>query len=112
MKIAVSGANIDTGSTLREHIEEAVRNACNKYFGDAIAANVVVTKEANLYKTNASLHLKRNTLIRSEGSADTPYGSVHNCVEALDKQLRRLKRKTHDSRRSKEREMAHGMDVS
>lgn len=99
MDIAIHGKNMDTGASLQEHIRDAISRSCEKYFGSAISADVTVTKEAYLYRTNISLHLMRGTLLRSEGSAGDPYASVKESMEALDKQLRRLKRKVTDAKR-------------
>ena len=44
MKITLSGNQVDIGDRLRNHVEENVLNAVNKYFPAPINCNVVFTK--------------------------------------------------------------------
>ena len=44
MKITLSGNQVDIGDRLRNHVEENVLNAVNKYFPAPISCNVVFAK--------------------------------------------------------------------
>lgn len=93
MKIAVSGHQIDVGDALRKHVTERLEHGINKYFEDAIEAQVRFSREGTLYRAHVSAHVGKD--IFAEGQADDAdiYMSFNAAAEHVEKQLRRSKRK-------------------
>ncbi|NIR59404.1 MAG: HPF/RaiA family ribosome-associated protein, partial [Gammaproteobacteria bacterium] len=57
MQVSVQGRQVDVGDAFREHIEAALTDILDKYFGDAIEATVTISREAHLFKAVISAHI-------------------------------------------------------
>jgi ribosomal subunit interface protein len=99
MNLTVKGKNIDVGEALKAHIQSALENIFDKYFGDAIEASVVVAKQNHLFEVVMSAHVGRGIQLHSEASADQAYGAFDLAAEHLAKRLRRYKSRLRDHRR-------------
>ncbi len=96
MKVATSGKQLDIGDALREHIQETLDQAVEKYFGNAQEAHVVLSRQAHLYRADIAVHVGRNILVQGHAEADAPYPAVDLAVEHVGKRLRRYKRRLRD----------------
>jgi ribosomal subunit interface protein len=75
-------------------------NLFDKYFGDAIEANVMLSREAHLYRAQIGAHIGRGIDMHSQADADTPYVAFDLAAAHLGKRLRRYKRRLRDHHRS------------
>ena len=100
MQLSVKGRQIDVSEAFRLHVEEALRTMFSKYFGDAIEANVTLSREAYLHKAVVSAHVGRNIQLTAHGEADGPYNAFDAAADRLSKRLRRHKRRLRDHHKS------------
>jgi len=107
MHITVTGKQIDVGDALRRHTQAAVEDIAEKYFGNALEAHVVFSREAHLIQCDLQVHVGRGILVRSEADANEAYAAFDIAAERIDKRLRRYKRRLRDHHaHDKERERA------
>lgn len=95
MRITISGKQMDTGAALKSHIEQHLPPAVQKYFENAINANVVFSKRGHFYNChiNISEGVKHGIEVSSDAEADDVYAAFTLASEKAVKQLRRHKRK-------------------
>src|SRR5271170_4121218 len=103
MHITVAGKQLDVGDALRLHAEAAIEDIADKYFGNAIEAHVVFSREAHLIHCDLQVHVGRGILVRSEDEAGDPYIAFDGAAVRIGKRLRRYKRRLRDHGRSDER---------
>ncbi|HUN49075.1 MAG TPA: ribosome-associated translation inhibitor RaiA [Stellaceae bacterium] len=108
MHITVAGKQIDVGDALRLHAEAALGDIADKYFGNAIEAHVVFSREAHLIRCDLQVHVGRGILVRSEGEAGDAYLAFDGAAERIGKRLRRYKRRLRDHGRTDERARKDG----
>jgi ribosomal subunit interface protein len=107
MHITVTGKQIDVGDALRRHTQAAIENIAEKYFGNALEAHVVFSREAHLIQCDLQVHVGRGILVRSEADANEAYAAFDIAAERIDKRLRRYKRRLRNHHaHDKERERA------
>ena len=56
MKIIVSGKNIETGDSLKQHVDTAIQHIVDKYFGDILEVHVSFSKDGFRFITEISFH--------------------------------------------------------
>jgi len=101
MNFNVKGKNIEIGDALRTHVQTGLDRLFDKYFGDALEANVTFAKDAHLFRVQLSVHVGRGILLQSEASApETAYATFDIAAEHLAKRLRRYKRRLRDHHRA------------
>ena len=95
MQISVSGKQLDVGASLREYVENTLDAAVNKYFEQAIDADVVFSKEAHLFCADIVVNegTGTNVIIKGQAKADDIYASFDQAADRIEKQLRRYKRR-------------------
>ncbi len=97
MQLTVKGKQIDVGDALRNHVEEHLSQAAEKYFNNPIEATVVFSKEAgHLYKADISLHVGKGILLQTQNTAEDPYPAFDVASERMAKRLRRYKERLKD----------------
>ncbi len=109
MHITVTGKQIDVGDALRRHTQAAIEDIAEKYFGNALEAHVVFSREAHLIQCDLQVHIGRGILVRSEAEVRTRLYAAFDIAagSAIDKRLRRYKRRLRDHHaHDKERERA------
>jgi ribosomal subunit interface protein len=92
MQLTVKGKQLDVGEALRSHVADSLAGVFGKYFGDAIEATVVLSREAHLFRAHISAHIGRGIHAESVAEADAPYPAFDAAAEHLAKRLRRHKR--------------------
>lgn len=92
MQVIVTGKQIDVGDSLRNHIEGTTTAIVEKYFGRAIEAHVVFSRERHLFVSAISVRAARGLMVQCNGDSTDPYAAFDSAVERLEKQLRRYKR--------------------
>lgn len=96
MQVSVTGHQIDIGSALRSHIEESLEATVEKYFGDAIEATVVISRERQQFRADVAVHVFRGLHVRGHDSADDAYAAFDIAAVHVGKRLRRHKRRLRD----------------
>ncbi len=84
---------MDVGDALRGLAEERLRAAVEKYFGDAIDATIVFTKESSEFTADCSVHVGHGIHVNSSGSGGDAHSAFDMALEKIEKQLRRYKRR-------------------
>lgn len=96
MKITLSGNQVDIGERLRQHVEENVLNAVNKYFPAPISCNVVFNKEKDNFVAEVTVHPAKNIILKGTGTAGDPYSAFDAANEHIATRLRRHKTRLND----------------
>jgi ribosomal subunit interface protein len=100
MQLTVTGKQIDVGDALRQHVAESLGSILEKYFGQAIDANVVFSREAHLLSVQLAIHIGRGIMLESEAKADQPYPAFDEAAARLSSRLRRYKTRLRDHHRA------------
>jgi len=93
MQIHITGRHIDTGPSLREHVEDRLIDAVGKYFSKDADVNVTFSKVGHAFKSDCAVHLDSGMHLQASGRNSNIYSSFDETIEKLAKQLRRYKRK-------------------
>ena len=96
MKITLSGNQVDIGDRLRNHVEENVLNAVNKYFPAPISCSVTFTKIKDSFNAEVTVHPAKNIILKGTGTAGDPYSAFDAANEHIATRLRRHKTKLND----------------
>ncbi|MDQ2104007.1 ribosome hibernation-promoting factor, HPF/YfiA family [Azospirillum isscasi] len=91
MQLTVKGKQLDVGDALRSHVADSLNSVVGKYFNKPIEANVVLTREAHLFKADIQVHVGRGIVLQSASDATEPYPAFDTACEKLAKRLRRYK---------------------
>jgi len=104
MQLSITGKQLDVGSALRSHVESVLASTVDKYFGNAIEATVVFSREGHRFRADISAHVGRGILIQSHAEAGDSRAAFEAACERMGKQLRRHKRRlrTHHKAKSGE----------
>lgn len=102
MQINISGHQLDVGDSLRGHINDALDAIVEKYFGEAIDAAVVLTRERFTVRADIAIHIGRDIYVRAHESADDAYAAFDVAAAHLGKRLRRHKRRLRDHHAARE----------
>ncbi|MGE3967530.1 MAG: ribosome-associated translation inhibitor RaiA [Dongiaceae bacterium] len=100
MQLTVTGKQLDIGDALRSHVADSLEDILGKYFGSAIDATVIMTRDAHLYDAQLSVHIGRGILLQSAGAATAPYLAFDEAAGRLATRLRRYKRRLRDHHRA------------
>jgi ribosomal subunit interface protein len=100
MQLNVKGKHLDIGDALKAHVEESLRTVFGKYFANPIDANVLLSREAHLYRAQINVHIGRGIAVQSQADAEAPYAAYDIAADNLAKRLRRYKRRLRDHHRS------------
>lgn len=96
MQLTVKGKQLDVGDALRTHVADSLTAVVGKYFNKPIEANVVLTKDAHLFKADIQVHVGRGIVLQSTADATEPYPAFDSACDKLAKRLRRYKRRLRD----------------
>lgn len=96
MQLSLTGKQIDIGDALRGRVEASLTSILAKYFGTAIEAHVVVSREAHLARAEISVHIGRGIVVNARAAAPEVYAAFDGAAERVAKQLRRYKRRLRD----------------
>jgi ribosomal subunit interface protein len=96
MQLTLTGKQIDVGDALRRHVEDSLSAILDKYFGSAIEAHVVVSREAHLSRAEISVRIGRGIVVNARAAASELYAAFDAAADRVAKQLRRYKRRLRD----------------
>ncbi|MCK5574993.1 MAG: ribosome-associated translation inhibitor RaiA [Sphingomonadales bacterium] len=93
MDISITGKQMSVGEAFREHVENRLTDATEKYFSRSIDANVTASKNGHLFRVDCSLHARSGINMQSHGEHKDVYGAFDEAADRIEKQLRRYKRR-------------------
>lgn len=96
MRYQISGKQIDIGAALQTHVQDELGTVLEKYAGRPTDAAVVFSKSAHEFNCEATVHLSTGLTAQAKAKATEIYAAFDACVEKMDKQLRRYKRRLKD----------------
>lgn len=96
MRYQISGKQIDIGTALQTHVEDELGATLEKYAGRPTEAYVVFSKSGHEFVCEAVVHLSTGLTAQATGHATEIYSAFDGCLEKMDKQLRRYKRRLKD----------------
>ncbi len=113
MQITVRGRHVGVDERVRAHVEQRLESSVRKYFGSAIDAQVVFTKEARQIETEIAIHIGQGIAQQSHATAAEMIASFDLAADKLEKRLRRQKRRLRDHHKghtNPDRDAATGPD--
>ncbi len=102
MQVSVTGKGLQVGEALQEYVHSALVGIVEKYFGNAIDAEVVVSREGSMFRTDVSVHVGRGIQLRGHETGGDVYSAFDAAAAHLDKRLRRHKRRLRDHHNSRD----------
>jgi ribosomal subunit interface protein len=95
MKILISGKHVNVGESLQAHIEHRLEEGVKKYLDRVTSVNVVIAKEAHLFRVDIHGHTGTSSglAIKSSATAEDVYPCFDAAADKIEKQLRRYKRR-------------------
>jgi ribosomal subunit interface protein len=102
MRYQITGKQIDVGAALRTHVEQGLGGVVEKYAGRPTDANVIFSRDSHEYVCEATVHLSTGLNAQAKAHANEIYAAFESCVEKMDKQLRRYKRRLKDHHRDRQ----------
>lgn len=110
MRYQISGKQIDIGEALQGHVRQQIDEVMAKYAARPTDATVTFSRSAHEFVCDAEVHLSTGLDAQARARATEIYAAFDRCVEKMDKQLRRYKRrlKDHYSNRTRPVEIGSG----
>jgi ribosomal subunit interface protein len=99
MHITVSGKQLDLSDSLRHRVSTMLDTIANKYFGDALEANVTFGRARSFFTCDINVHAGRGLTLRGEGEAGDANAAFDDAAEHIAKRLRRYRRRVNDHAR-------------
>ena len=98
MEIRVSGHQIDTGESLRSHVETRLGAIADKYFSRAISAQVTFGKGPydHSFTCDIVAHVPQGVVLKGRGGGTEAHGAFDQSADRIEKQLRRYKNRLKD----------------
>jgi putative sigma-54 modulation protein len=98
MNIVVNGRNVEVTPSLRQYAEEKI-GKFEKFKANISEAVVTLSIQKHRHKTEVLIKAN-GTMIQAEGVTDELYSSIDDVVAKLDKQIKKLKGKQTNHRKS------------
>ena len=97
MKIIIS-ANFSLGDSLKEHTEQKLTHVIEKYFDEAVGADVNFKKQGEAIETSivVSEGIRHGAQIRATSEEYDAYKSIDASIHKVEHQLREYKEKIKD----------------
>lgn len=96
MRYQISGKQIDIGEALQSHVKTQLGEAVGKYAGRPTDAMVTFSRVAHEFVCESTVHLSTGLSAAAKGQATEIYAAFDSCVQKMEKQLRRYKRRLKD----------------
>ena len=93
MKIAITGKQIDIGTSLRSYVEERIESTLKKYFETPLNASVAFSKEGSQIKADISAHPMSSVSIQGSSANADAYAAFDAANDRIAKQLKRYKKR-------------------
>lgn len=102
MRIQVNGKQIDVGASLTTHVETRISEMTSKFSGRPVEAVVTFSKDRHEFVSDSTLHLSTGLTVKAQSHAPDIYDSFEKCLERMEKQLRRYKRRLKDHHKDRQ----------
>ena len=99
MQINVAGKQIDLSDALRTRVTAHLDVIAEKYFDDALEANVTFSRARSFFTCDINVRAARGLLLRGEGEAADAHGAFDDAAEHIAKRLRRYRRRVNEHSR-------------
>ena len=99
MQINVAGKQIDLSDALRTRVTAHLDVIAEKYFDDALEANVTFGRARSFFTCDINVRAARGLLLRGEGEAADAHGAFDDAAEHIAKRLRRYRRRVNEHSR-------------
>ena len=99
MHINVAGKQIELSDALRTRVTAHLDVIAEKYFDDALEANVTFSRARSFFTCDINVRAARGLLLRGEGEAADAHGAFDDAAEHIAKRLRRYRRRVNDHSR-------------
>jgi len=98
MEIRVSGHQVETGDSLKSHVEERLQGIADKYFSRAISAQVTFGKgpHDNGFTCDIVAHVMQGLVLKGTNDGQDARGAFDGTAGKIEKQLRRYMRRLKD----------------
>jgi len=93
MKVSVKGKQIDVGDSLRNHVNDRIKELASRYFDDVQDATVTFSKDAHLFCSDVTVKCARGIPLQSSSASSEAYGSFDSAIAKLEKRIRKHKSK-------------------
>ena len=104
MDIRVSGHQVDTGDSLRTHVDERMQALAEKYFARSISAHVTFGSGPHGFFTcDIVAHVMQGVILKGSGQGAEAHPAFDQAADRVETQLRRY------MRRLKDRNSVHGL---
>lgn len=102
MDIRVSGHQVDTGDSIRQHVEDRLQGLADKYFSRALSANVTFGKGPHDFGFTCDIvaHVMQGLVLKGSHAAPEAHLSFDGAADKIEKQLRRYTRRLKDRNNS------------
>jgi ribosomal subunit interface protein len=100
MQISVAGKQIDLSDALRVRVTHHLDTIAEKYFDDALEANVTFGRARSFFTCDINVHAGRGLVVRGEGEAADAHGAFDDAAEHIAKRLRRYRRRVNEHARA------------
>src|SRR3954469_10710035 len=87
MLVTVKGKQVDVGDALRGHVEAELVNAVSKYFANPLESQVVLTREAHLFRADVTVHVGRGIIVQGQGQASDARLACDGAIDRVAKRL-------------------------
>lgn len=108
MRYQISGKQIDIGEALQIHVKTELGATVEKYAGRPTDATVIFSRSGHEYVCETVVHLSTGLTSQAKGHATEIYGAFEACLEKMDKQLRRYKRRLKDHHKERSEPVEFG----
>jgi ribosomal subunit interface protein len=99
MQLTVSGKQVDLSDALRVHVAQHLDVITNKYFDQALEAQVTFSKARSFFTCDINVHAGRNITVRGEGEAADAHAAFDDAAEHIATRLRRYRRRVSEHAR-------------
>jgi ribosomal subunit interface protein len=97
MDIRVSGHQVDTGDSLRIHVDERMQSLAEKYFSRSISAHVTFGSGPHGFFTcDIIAHVMQGVILKGSGQGGEAHPAFDQAAERIETQLRRYMRRLKD----------------
>ena len=100
MRVVVSGKQIDVGDSLRGHVESRLNSGVQKYFDNAIDAQVSFSRQGIMFRSDCAVHVGSGIRVQGHAEANEIYAAFDLAADRVEKRLRRYKRRIRDHHKS------------
>ena len=97
MDIRVSGHQVDTGDSLRTHVNDRMQSLAEKYFSRSISAHVTFGSGPHGFFTcDIVAHVMQGVILKGSGQGSVAHPAFEQAADRIETQLRRYMRRLKD----------------